>query len=96
MRDCGVMQLSHLLRRVAFEGDGAAVGGGCRLVVDRFANAKSVAVVSIEESSMTAIRLVAHRLTRSKRPERRVLETLGTLNTVRSNHGVIKHMSFPS
>lgn len=27
VRDCGVMELSHLLGRVAFEGDGAAVGG---------------------------------------------------------------------
>ena len=55
------MKLLCLLRRVALEADGAAVGGGGGLAIDRLADAEHVAASLIEEPHMTGRCLVARR-----------------------------------
>ena len=69
-----VVEFTHLLGGIALEGDGAAVGKGRRLVVDWFADAEGAAIVSVEESSVSGVRLIAQRLARSERSEHRVVE----------------------
>ena len=52
IRNRDVVELLHLLRRIALEADGAAVRCACRFAVDRLGDAEGSAVMAIEESRM--------------------------------------------
>ena len=82
IRNRRVVEFTHLLGRFALEADGAAVGMGRRLAVDRLADTKGVAFVPVEEPGVPGARLVPHRLARPKRAEHGVVETLGPLDVV--------------
>jgi len=87
------MELPHLLWRTALEPDSASVGKGCRFAVDWLAYTEGTAIVPIEQAHLSGGVLIPKWLARSKNGQHCVIEALGTLNVVRSDHHVAKHPS---
>lgn len=69
-----IVEFVHPIGRVALEGDSAAVGKGRWLVVDRLADTEGAAVVSVEEPSVTCVRLVTQRFAYAERSKHRIVE----------------------
>ena len=88
------MELPHLLRRRALEADGAAVGKGRRLIVDRLTDGKAVALVPVEEADVPGGGRVGHSRGRPERGEHGVVKAPGSLDIVGPDHDVIEH-AFP-
>ena len=87
-----VVQLFHLFRGVALEADGAAVGAGGRLAVERLGDRQGVAVVAVEQPHDAGSGLVTDRLAGAEHAEYRVVEPLGTFDIVGTDHDVVEHV----
>ena len=81
MRHCGVMELLHLLRRLAFEPDSASVGKVCRFAIDWLAHTERTTVVPIKQAHLPGGVLIAKRLARSKNGKRSANDILAPLKT---------------
>nr|WP_157698072.1 hypothetical protein [Halomonas sp. N3-2A] len=86
------MKLLHLLRRAALETNGATVGAAGRLAIDRLGDRQGVAFVPVEQPGMASRRLVTHRLTGAEHAQHRVVEALGALDVVGTDHDVVEHV----
>lgn len=91
IRQRDIVKGLDLLRRAAFETDGAAVGVGGLLAVDRLAHAKRVALVAVEQARVARIGHIADRLTGAQGAQHGVVKHLGFFNVVGTDHYVIEH-----
>jgi hypothetical protein len=80
-----------LFGRLALEGNGASICDAGLLTVYRLGNAKSAAVLPVEEPGVARARLIAQWFARSERAEHSVVEPLRSLDIVGTNHYVIEH-----
>src|SRR3954467_6438821 len=91
MRYCSVMELLHLRWRAALESDSASVGEARRFAADWLAHAKGTPLVPVEQAGLTGGVLIPKWLARSQNGQHRVIEALGALDVVRSDHHVTEH-----
>src|SRR5258708_38771445 len=83
MGDAGRVPRVGLLGRATGEADGAAIGRGCRLAVDRLGHGKNAGFGKVENAM--AVDLPRRY---AEPPEHHVIERLGFLQIVRSDHHV--------
>jgi hypothetical protein len=93
MSNGSVMELLHLLRRIAFEPNGATVGEGSGFTVDWLTDTECAAIVPVEKSDLPSTVLIPKWLARSKYGQDSIIEALRTLDVVRPDHHVAEHES---
>jgi hypothetical protein len=86
-----IMEALHLLRRMALEANGAAVGHRGRLSVDGLGQAEGAALMAVEQAHMARARHISHGLTGTEYAQHRVVKALGALDVVGAEHDVIEH-----
>jgi len=77
-----VMELANLLRRIALEANGSAVGERGGLTIDGFAHTESSTVVSIEEAGVAGASAVSMRFSDPQYSENGIVKPLRTLDVV--------------
>jgi hypothetical protein len=86
------VKLPHLLRRIALEANGSAIGMSSRLTVDWLTDAKRPTIVAIEQTGLAGLVLIPNGLTDAKDTENRVVKATRTFNVIGADHDVTEHL----
>jgi len=91
VRDAGIMEGLDLLRAVTGEADGAAVGVGRHLTVDRFGNSKYSTLGAIKDAALR----ITSTLWDANGAEHSIVKPFRRNYIVGPDHDVREHVSFP-
>jgi hypothetical protein len=91
MRDRGIVKCPYLLRGAAFEANGAAVGIRRFFTVYRFAHAKRISFMTVEQPGVARGSLVPKRFTHPERAEDGVIKPPGPFDVIRTDSYMTEH-----
>ena len=95
-RDRYIVELLDLFWRVALERHRGAIRDGCWFIIDGLSHDESGPTLSpVHEASVAAAGYVQCRFANAERAQNGVLEALGALDIVRTNHRMKQHRSSP-
>ena len=89
------MKQAYLLRRFAFEADGAPVSESGSFAVDWLTDTECGAVMSVEQTTLPGLVRVLYGIASAKHLENGIVEAFGLLDVVGPEHYVIEQGESP-